>query len=203
MDLPAVETPTEATAAPSLVALADATFEQVSPYDGVGFRHHCKRLFTFATMLMEAEGLSLDRDLAYLIAMVHDLGLVSEVDQGHNYLQRSRALFERITKNVDLPEHDPQIVTECLLYNHRLLPVPNLSPTADCFRRAVIIEHSRGLKRYGLDRDTVKTTFGKYPRGNFDRVLLDFTWRTIKREPLTLVSGVFFGAGPAAHTPTV
>lgn len=201
MDLPAVQTPAAAPRAPSLVALADETFERVSPYDGFGFRHHCKRLFTFATMLMEADGLKMDRDLAYLVAMVHDLGIVSEVDEGHNYLQRSRALFERITADVDLPEHDPQLVTECLLYNHRLLPVPNLSPTADCFRRAVIIEHSRGYKRYGLEKAKVKETFVEYPRGNFDRVLLDFTWRTIKREPLTLVRGVFFGSGPV-HTPT-
>jgi hypothetical protein len=79
-----------------------------------------------------------------------------------------------------------------MLYNHRLLPVPNLSPAAECFRRAVIIEHSRGLKRYGLDRTSVKDVFAEYPRGNFDRVLLDFAWRTIKREPLTLVHGIFF-----------
>jgi len=44
----------------------------------------------------------------------------------------------------------------------------------------------------GLERADVKTAFDDLPRGNFDRVLLDFTWRTIKREPLTIVHGIFF-----------
>jgi hypothetical protein len=79
-----------------------------------------------------------------------------------------------------------------MLYNHRLLPVPNLSPQADAFRRAVQIEHSRGLLRFGLERDAVRAVFDRYPRGNFDRVLLDFTWRTLRREPWTIVNGIFF-----------
>lgn len=172
---------------------ADAVFERTSPYPGNGFLHHCKRLFGFATMLLEREGLELPRDVAYAIAMWHDLGLVTEQDEGQNYLQRSRALFYRESRGLDLGGAPTRIVDECLLYNHRLLPVPNLSREADCFRRAVIIEHSRGFLRFGLDRDAVREQFVRYPRDNFDRVLLDFTVRTIRREPLSLVSGVFFG----------
>jgi hypothetical protein len=70
--------------------------------------------------------------------------------------------------------------------------VPNLSPQADCFRRAVITEHTHGHARWGLDRDAVRAVYDEYPRGNFTRVLMDFTWRTIKREPLTIVHGIFF-----------
>lgn len=175
-----------------LSTLADEVFERTSPYEGVGFRNHCRRLHRFATMLMQARGLEFDLDLAYLVAMVHDLGLVSEQDEGDNYLQRSRALFHRETTGLDLGDVSPQIVDECLVYNHRLLPVPDLSSEAECFRRAVIIEHSRGLKRWGLDRAAVKQVFEELPRGNFDRVLMDFTWRTLRREPLTLVHGIFF-----------
>ena len=174
-----------------LVALADETFESTSPYDGIGFRNHCHRLFHLATMLMEHRGVELPHDLAYLVAMVHDLGIVSEQDQGDNYLRRSRALFHRITEDVDLPDVDPAVVDECLLYNHRVLPVPNLSAQAECFRKAVQIEHSRGLLRFGLPKGPVRELFKRYPRGNFDRVLLDFTIRTFKREPRTLVDGIF------------
>jgi hypothetical protein len=175
-----------------LATLADEVFERTSPYEGFGFRNHCRRLHRFTTMLMQAKGLSFDIDLAYLVAMVHDLGLVSEQDTGENYLQRSRALFHRETAGLELGGTDPSLVDQCLLFNHRLLPVPNLSPEAECFRRAVIIEHSRGLKRWGLERGPVKQVFEDLPRGNFDRVLLDFTWRTLRREPTTLVNGIFF-----------
>ncbi len=170
---------------------ADEVFERVSPYDGAGFRNHCRRLFHFTEMLLRKDRVEMDREVAYTVAMCHDLGIVSRDDTGPNYLARSRALFERETAGHDLRTPGP-ILDECLLYNHRLLPVPNLSPQADAFRRAVQIEHAHGLLRFGLDAGEVKQVFAAYPRGNFDRVLLDFTWRTLTREPLTLINGIFF-----------
>lgn len=174
-----------------LVRKADEIFDRTSPYEGVGLRHHCQRLYHLTSLLMEARGVSFDPPLAYLIAMVHDLGLVSEQDAGKNYLRRSLALFHRETAELPLPDEDPEVIEQCLLYNHRVLSVPGLSDAAECFRNAVMIEHSRGYWRFGLPRDRVKPIFARYPRGNFDRVLLDFTWRTISREPLTLVRGIF------------
>lgn len=175
-----------------LVSKADEVFERVSPYEGTGFVHHCRRLFTFTSMLMQHRGVSFDPALAYFIAMVHDLGLLSEQDQGSNYLRRSLALFHRETADLELPAADPEVVEQCLLYNHRVLPVPGLSDAAECFRNAVMIEHSRGHLRFGLRSTVIDPVFEAYPRGNFDRVLLDFTWRTLSREPLTLVRGIFF-----------
>jgi hypothetical protein len=176
----------------TLAAHADEVFERTSPYDGEGFRNHCRRLFLFTEMLLKKEGTPLARDVAYAIAMCHDLGIVSRVDTGRTYLERSRSLFEREMLGYNLEGTPQRVLDECLVYNHRLLPVPDLSPQADAFRRAVQIEHSHGLLRFGLDKHAVAAVFAAYPRGNFDRVLLDFTWRTLRREPLTLVNGIFF-----------
>lgn len=173
-----------------LVSLADSIFDRFSPYEGDAFRNHCLRMQRFTIMLMRSRGPSLAPDLVYLIAMVHDLGLVVE-GGGANYLQRSRALFHRETAGVDLGNADPAIIDECLLYNHRLLPVPGMSPEAECFRRAVIIEHARGLVTCGLDRAAVHEVFDELPRHDLDRILCDFAWRTLRREPLTIVSGIF------------
>jgi hypothetical protein len=188
----AEDAPAQDFTAVDLRARADEVFEKVSPYSGFGFRNHCRRLHRFATALLQRHGLHFDEDVAYMIAMWHDLGIVTEQDEGHNYLQRSRALFRRESEGLDLGDVDGEIVDECLLYNHRVLPVPGLSPHANCFRQAVMIEHARGRVRFGLDETFVERTFEDLPRGNFDRVLLDFTYRTIRREPLTLVRGIFF-----------
>lgn len=174
-----------------LAAHAEGVFEETSPYDGDGFRNHCRRLFLFTEMLLKKDSIELPRDVAYAVAMCHDLGIVTQKDSGPTYLERSRSLFEREMTGYDL--HVPQrLLDECLVYNHRLMPVPGLSPQADAFRRAVQIEHSRGLLRFGLDRAQVAAVFTAYPRDNFDRVLLDFTWRTLRREPWTIVKGIFF-----------
>jgi hypothetical protein len=175
-----------------LASHADEVFARVSPYDGDGFKNHCRRLFHLTELLMAKTHADMDRDVAYAIAMCHDLGIVSRDDTGPTYLARSRALFHRETAGFDLHGAQDRVIDECMLYNHRLLPVPNLSGQADAFRRAVQIEHSRGLLSFGLERDAVRAVFDRYPRGNFDRVLLDFTWRTLRREPWTIVNGIFF-----------
>src|ERR1043165_4454725 len=96
-------------ATPELRRFADDVFERTSPYAGVGFRNHCRRLHRFTTMLMAARGVEFDVDLAYVIAMFHDLGIVSERDEGHNYLQRSRALFLRETDGMRSEEHTSEL----------------------------------------------------------------------------------------------
>jgi hypothetical protein len=175
-----------------LIQKADEVFAKTSPYEGFGFQNHCLRLFHFTSMLMAKDGVTFPSGLAYMIAMLHDLGLVSEVDQGRFYLERSLALFQRETQNVTLPNVDPEIISQCLVYNHRILPVPNLSAEADCFRRAVQIEHGHGLITYGLPRNEVQAIYKRYPRGNFDWVLLDFAKRVLTKEPKTIIDGIFF-----------
>lgn len=175
-----------------LASHADAVFDRVSPYDGDGLKNHCRRLFHLTELLLVKDGIEMQRDVAYAVAMCHDLGLLSRDDTGPNYLARSRALFDRETAGFTLGVTTRDTLDQCLLYNHRLLPVPNLSPEADAFRRAVQIEHTRGIARFGLEKPAVKAIFDRYPRGDFDRVLLDFTWRVLRREPWTLVHGIFF-----------
>lgn len=175
-----------------LVRRADAVFDQYSVYPGESFRNHCRRLFELTSLLLDQESIELDRDVAYAIALTHDLGILSERDQGTTFLARSFALFEREMRDEDLHGTSRRVIEECMLYNHRLRPVPNLGREAEAFRRAVWIEHSRGHRRYGLDREAVRDVFERFPRGDFDRVLLDFFWRTIKSEPTTIVSGIFF-----------
>src|SRR5262245_25175429 len=75
-----------------IVDQADELFDRLCPYSGPGLRNHCLRMFHFASALAGAT--RIQRDLAYLIAMVHDLGLVV-VDDGVNYLERTRAVFWR------------------------------------------------------------------------------------------------------------
>ncbi len=183
--------PEPCTSTHSLIGLADSVFDRLSPYEGDGLRNHCRRLYHLAMMLMTKEGVELDRNVAYLVAMIHDLGLVAEHLEGKTYLHRSYALFEQIVDGHDLGGARPDVLRECLLFNHRLRPIEGLSRQANCFRRAVQIEHTRGLARFGLDKRAVGEVFAAYPRENFDRVLVDFTWRVVKREPWTLVSGIF------------
>jgi hypothetical protein len=179
---------------PDLHAAADDLFERHSPYSGPGLRNHCLRLYELAQLVLERDGIEVDLDLLYLAALTHDLGLVVDTIglEGGTYLERTRELVLGQCEVLELRASERQVLEECLLYNHRLLPVPGTSAVAEAFRQAVWIEHSRGLLRFGLPRDAVRAVFARYPRGDFDRVLVDFARRVLAREPATVVRGIFF-----------
>jgi hypothetical protein len=175
-----------------LARRADDVFARTSPYPGQGLKNHCLRLYHYARMLMAARGERQDPQLTYFLAIIHDLGLVSEQDAGVDYLSRTCALFRRETAGLDLRRADPREIDQCLRYNHRLLPVPGLTPQAETFRQAVWIEHTRGLRTYGLDPAAVAEVNAAYPRDNLDSVLWDFARRVLASEPGTIVHGIFF-----------
>jgi hypothetical protein len=171
---------------------AEAVFERLSPFPGDGLRNHCLRIYRFADLTLRAAELQLDDGLIYLLALLHDLGLVCDRHGGDNYLERTRNLFRHEAADLELSARELRLSDECLLYNHRVLPPRDLSPEAAAFRRAVWIEHSRGAVRFGLDPTDVATIKKELPQDNFERVLLDFTRRVVLSEPHTLVRGIFF-----------
>ena len=169
-----------------------ARFDRLSHYEGEGFRNHCIRLYELTALVMKAESIEFDPDTAFGIAMFHDLGLTLPRGDSRSYMHRSLDLFERECGEL-CARVDPTVLSECMLLNHRARPVPNACPEAEAFRKAVWIEHTRGLRRYGLvDKDDVRDVFRRYPRENLDRVLLDFFWITVRNEPRTITNGIFF-----------
>lgn len=182
-----------------LVARADEIFERTSPYRGVGLRNHCWRLYELAHLALGDSPRTLDDPELYLAAMVHDLGLVTERDAGASYLDRSVALLARETGHLPaLGGGKRRALEQCLLYNHRLRRPAALCHEAEAFRRAVQIEHSAGLITYGLDGARVTAVMARHPRADFGRVLVDFAWRVLRREPHTVVRGIFFSGGADA-----
>jgi hypothetical protein len=171
--------------------LGNELFEQYNIYEGEGFRNHNLRLAAFADALIEARGLTMNPGRTHLLAMAHDLGLISEADQGADYLLRSWALLERECKARGLEQLADSTAFECVRFNHRLSPVPNLDPRAEAFRCAVWVEHSFGAKRFGLPRELVRGVFRRYPRDNFNAVMADFWRRVLLHEPTTVIRGIF------------
>lgn len=172
--------------------LARDLFDAYNPYEGSGFENHCLRVAAFAELALERAGLHMNPDRVHLLAMVHDLGLLSDRDAGANYLERSWALFEREMNARGCPEFADELARECLVFNHRVGKVPNLRPEAEAFRKAVWIEHTFGTRRYGLPASRVREIRRTLPRDNFNAVMADFWRRVLLHEPRTVVDGIFF-----------
>lgn len=184
-----------------LEGLGLSLFARHNVYRGEAFGNHCRRLAAFAQLLVRQQGLQVQSGALELVSYVHDLGLLRPEIPGASYMHRSLTLLKE-----GCAEHLNQEgagfgwsaveLEELLLLNHRVLPVPGASKIAELYRRAVWIEHTRGLRRYGLSWGEVSAVFSRFPRLDLDWVLLDFGRRTLQKEPLTLVNGVFFGSHP-------
>ena len=179
-----------------IVREAEAVFHRLSPYPGDGLIHHCRRLYRFALLLLEHEGVEVPRDIVYLVAVTHDLGLVTNRSLGPNYVFRSHRLAGEILETVGEGDGYRADVAEALLHHQRVFEPRGLGPLARAFRRAIRMDHSYGWIRYGLDRARVRSIFREYPRENLSRVLVDFYWRILRYEPLEVFRGSFFGDHP-------
>ena len=188
-----VSHPAEVTTASPIVREAEALFHRLSPYPGDGLVHHCRRLYRFSLLLLEQEGVEVPREIVYLVAVTHDLGLVTDRSLGPNFVYRSHRLAGEILESVGEGAAYREQVAEALLHHQRVFEPRGLCPLARAFRRSVRMDHPHGWVRYGLDRDRVRSIFLEYPRENFSRVLMDYTWRILRYEPLASIHGSFFG----------
>lgn len=184
-----------------LEGLGASLFARHNVYRGDAFANHCRRLAAFARLLVQQHGLTVEPGALELVSYVHDLGLLRPEIPGASYMHRSLTLLqESCAEHLDEGGAGfgfcARELRELLLLNHRVLPVPGASKISELYRRAVWIEHSRGLRRYGLAWGEVSAVFSRFPRLNLDWVLLDFGRRTLQKEPLTLINGVFFGSHP-------
>lgn len=164
----------------------DRIFERYNIYPGQGERNHCLRLIEFALLHGREMNVRLDGELLHLAAMLHDLGLMVNVEPGTNYLTRTVDVARKELEDAELDEEQWKVLEDCLLYNHALRPPYRLPSLAEAFRRAVFTEHTRGARRFGVSRRLVKAVFREIPWENFNSVLADFVWKTAVFEPKTI-----------------
>ena len=191
-----VSPPAEVATVSPMVREGEALFHRLSPYPGDGLIHHCRRLHRFALLLLEQEGVEVDPDIVYLVAVTHDLGLVTDRSSAPSYVFRSHLLAREILDRVGEGGACREQVAEALLHHQRVFEPRGLGPLARAFRRAVRMDHSHGRIRYGLDHAPVRSIIREYPWENFSRVLVDFFWRIMRYEPVAVFRGTFFGDHP-------
>ena len=68
-----------------LAAAAEALTVRVSPPELVG---HCRRTYSFGAALLHGQGRTFDPELLYIAAMLHDLGLTDEFEDGVTPFER-------------------------------------------------------------------------------------------------------------------
>ena len=157
-----------------LRAEAETLFARHSPYEGPALENHNLRILAFTLALGRTNDVSLDEDLVAAGSYLHDLGLLVSDPTEPSYLRRSWRFVEGHARSWGVDPDGLRVLEQILLYNHSLRSLPGLEPAAELVRRAVQIEHSRGLRRHGLPRASIREVFARHPRLDLTRILLDF-----------------------------
>ncbi|MBW2457759.1 MAG: HD domain-containing protein [Deltaproteobacteria bacterium] len=158
----------------------------------MSLRNHCLRLYELTLALDHLDGPTLDADVVYAGAMLHDVGLFVRDPGQPNYLRRGAALVGPLLPHWGLDGDAARDVREILLYNHALRPMADLGRTAELFRRAVQVEHSWGRLRHGLSKARCRDVFAQYPRLRLNRVLAGFFKTTLVDDGMAQLVPIFF-----------
>lgn len=125
------------------------------------YRNHVLRAANYHVLLT---GKPLDTDVALAWA-VHDLGVWTA--RTVDYIQPSAALARELAPQFGIA--DASRAAALVEGHHALLPFAD--PELEAFRKADLIDFSRGLLREGLSRDQIATVSAAFPNAGFHRFL--------------------------------
>jgi len=162
-------------------------FRRHNRYSGMALENHCIRLAKFTLALGERWDVEMDPELVWAACYVHDIGLLVEEPGNLSYMSRGWRFVKPHVEEWGVEGAAKRVFRDIMLYNHGLLPLRGVSWVGEMCRRAVQVEHSKGLVHHGLSRDVVRSIFAETPRLGLTRVLLDFARITVLEDgPLQL-----------------
>lgn len=150
--------------------------------DFVPYRNHAYRVANFCWALVPDGADRETLDIISLAAAFHDLGIWT--DRTFDYLAPSRRLADMWLVSREQAD-SADIIGTMICQHHKLTPWRgNDSPLVDSFRRADLVDVSRGLIASGLSRELLREVAAEFPNAGFHRLLLKLSFNHFKRHPL-------------------
>jgi len=161
-----------------LSALREATGAVDDPME-----RHTVRQFLIAERLAADRSLDADGELLLCATFLHDAGLFPGVTTGDVYIADSRRLAERTLAPFNW---EPARLARCLdaiEQHHSRHSRWDWGTEVELVRRADLVDVSRGLVRFGLDRSWLRNLFREIPRRGFYRLIAAALLREGIRDP--------------------
>ncbi|HQU72325.1 MAG: hypothetical protein KDI06_22170 [Calditrichaeota bacterium] len=142
------------------------------------YRNHVYRVLHFAFALRECHGE--EREKMIIAASFHDLGIWTA--NTYDYLAPSISLARDYLRDTGRENWVAEI--DLIIEFHHKFRAIKTSGLAETFRRADWIDVSKGLLRFGLPRETIRTILKAFPNAGFHRELVRLTREEFKKHPL-------------------
>ena len=162
--------------------LAKAATQLVAELSSKSLYNHCIRTYLFAEILGRRDRLKYDRELLYLGAVMHDLGLTERFDGNQRFEVDGADAARAFLLERGLPQEKVEIVWDAIALHtsigiaSRKLPeiaLVHLGAGADVF----------GLQLENIHPETVEKVLDAYPRLGWNKMLMELLISQVKRKP--------------------
>jgi len=167
--------------APDLLTELLDSYADLLGADREGYANHCRRMLAFC-LLLRPDVTPEEHEKLVIAAAFHDIGIW--VDDTLDYLPPSAALaatYLRVRGLEDWVEEVSLMVTE----HHKLRPYRDARfPLVEVFRRADLVDFSRGVYTAGMSRALIDEVKAAHPNAGFHAMLARRGVQWLKRHPL-------------------
>lgn len=148
--------------------------------DYQGYRNHVIRMATFCLLLEPCT--AEEQKKIEIAACFHDIGIWTE--QTLDYLPPSVLPANAYLKAHGLVDWTLEI-TQMILEHHKIRTVENgVSPLTELFRKGDLVDFSRGVFKFGLNKSTVSAVMDTFPNAGFHSMLVKRCAKWFVKHPL-------------------
>lgn len=150
--------------------------------DFEGYKNHILRVLNFVFYLVDLDETKMAKVIT--AAAYHDLGIWKNSIDNADYIDDSVHLAKIYLHKNLLHSWDDE-VSLIISEHHKLTTYKNDEfPLVDIFRQADLIDFSKGVVKFGIPNDFVKTVISIIPNKGFHKKLGNLTLLQIKKNPL-------------------
>jgi hypothetical protein len=167
------------------VPLLDELLERYAPAlgrDFAAYRNHTYRVMNFCVVLARGDA-ETTRDKIAIAAGFHDLGIWT--DHTFDYVPPSERLAQSYLVEAGRADWAPEI--GAMIHEHHKITRYLANPTwlVEAFRRADLVDVSRGIITFGLPRKFLRRVFSTFPNAGFHKRLAQLSLTRFLSHPLS------------------
>jgi hypothetical protein len=146
--------------------------------------NHCVRTYLFGEIIGRRDGLKFDRELLYLSAVMHDLGLTERFDSEQRFEVDGADAAQVFLLEHGLPPEKAEIVWDAIALHTSVgiasrkqpeIALVHLGAGADVI----------GMRLQDISPETVERIIDAYPRLGFGKAFMELLISQVKRKPQT------------------
>jgi cyanamide hydratase family protein with HD domain len=150
--------------------------------------NHAVRVFMFAEAIGRHNNMKNDREVVYLAAVMHDLGLVPQFNGHGSFEVEGAGVARRFLLERGLPEDKADLVHEAIALHAAVGKASKMAP------EIALVHFGAGMDVVGfraedVDTDTVRHVVDAYPRHGFKKAFAEVLQDEVRRKPSSHMAG--------------